>query len=59
MGSRCKKSCISGGGGGGGGVPPPSHKKKPKYVIMIYTHVNMYIAFVTAPVMDVRDRDQV
>ena len=22
---------------------------------MIYTHVNMYIAFVTAPVMDVRD----
>ena len=25
---------------------------------MIYTYVNMYIAFVT-PVMDVRDRDQV
>ena len=25
---------------------------------MIYTYVNMYIAFVT-PVMDIRDRDQV
>ena len=57
MGSRCKKSCISGGGGGLGYTPV--HEKKPKYVIMIYTHVNMYIAFVTAPVMDVRDRDQV
>ena len=28
------------------------------YDVMIYTYVNMYIAFVT-PVMDVRDRGQI
>ena len=53
--------------GGGGGYSPIHNLTEIKYIIqryivsnndMIYTHVNMYIAFVT-PVMDVRDRDQV
>ena len=54
------------GGRGGGGYSPIHNLTEIKYIIqryivsnndMIYTHVNMYIAFVT-PVMDVRDRDQ-
>ena len=52
--------------GGRGGYSPIHNLTEIKYIIqryivsnndMIYTHVNMYIAFVT-PVMDVRDRDQ-
>ena len=50
--------------GGRGGYSPIHNLTEIKYIIQRYivsnndyTHVNMYIAFVT-PVMDVRDRDQ-
>ena len=66
-GSRSKNAVFSRGEGGGGRVYSPIYQIRTeiKYIIqryilsdddMIYTHANMYIAFVT-PVIDVRDRD--
>ena len=66
-GSRSKNAVFSGGGGGEGLLTYTYINTEIKYIIqryilsdddMIYTHANMYIAFVT-PVIDVRDRDLV
>ena len=65
-GSRSKNAVFS-GGGGEGLLTYKYISTEIKYMIqryilsdddMIYTHANMYIAFVT-PVIDVRDRDLV